>query len=275
MFHRTIIAATLAFTIAMPATAQTRGDADALFDAIGMPQVITIMRDEGIAGGGDIAQDMFPAAPRAEWNAALDDIYDADRMTATARAKFADALDGVDTAPMLDFFTSDLGQRIVTLEVDARRAILDDDVERRAKDEAHEQFTDDTPRARQITEFIESGDLIEVNVMGALNSSLAFYRGLMAGGAFGAELTEDQALADVWQQEPSMRASSTEWLYGYLMLAYSPLSDDDLQTYIDFSDSDAGGDLNTALFAAFDDVFIQISRALGVAAAGQMQGDTL
>ncbi|MCF6316516.1 MAG: hypothetical protein L3J30_09595, partial [Marinosulfonomonas sp.] len=66
-----------------------------------------------------------------------------------------------------------------------------------------------------------------------------------------------------------------EWLYGYLMRAYAPLSDDDLQAYIDFSATKAGHVLNAALFAGFDEVFTNVSKALGLSAAEFMQGEDL
>jgi hypothetical protein len=53
------------------------------------------------------------------------------------------------------------------------------------------------------------------------------------------------------------------------------LSDEDLTAYIAFSASPAGQQLNAALFAAFDDVFTPISKALGLAVAKQMQGQDI
>ena len=111
--------------------------------------------------------------------------------------------------------------------------------------------------------------------MGAMNANLAFYRGLSESGAFPAEMTEDQMLSDVWAQEPDVRAETTDWLYPFLSLAYQPLSDDQLEAYIAFSETAAGDRLNGALFAAFDKVFTQISYDLGRAAAGQMQGEDI
>ena len=68
---------------------------------------------------------------------------------------------------------------------------------------------------------IDDSDLIEFNVMGTLNSSLMFYRGLSDGGAY--EATEDEIFADVWSQEEATRDSSAEWLGAFLMVAYEPL----------------------------------------------------
>ena len=111
--------------------------------------------------------------------------------------------------------------------------------------------------------------------MGALSANLAFYQGMAEGGAFGGEMTEDQMLADVWGQEAEVRQQVADWLFPYLALAYGPLSDDELEAYIAYSESPAGQQLNTALFASFDGVFSPVSRALGLAVARELQGQDI
>jgi hypothetical protein len=108
-----------------------------------------------------------------------------------------------------------------------------------------------------------------------LNASLAFYQGMAEVAAFQEAMPEDQMLADVWAQEPEVRAETVDWLFPYLALAYKPLSDADLAVYQDFSGSPAGQAVNAALFAAFDAVFVAVSLDLGRAAAKQMQGQEL
>ena len=60
---------------------------------------------------------------------------------------------------------------------------------------------------------------------------------------------------------------SPKRVMGFLVLAYQPLSDEDLQAYQAWSESDAGVLVNRALFAAFAEVYTPISRSLGQAAA--------
>ena len=72
-----------------------------------------------------------------------------------------------------------------------------------------------------------------------------------------------------------IRRTTTEWVMSFLLLAYQPLSDADLETYIAFSQTPAGQDMNRAVFNAFDQMFIDISRSLGVASSRYMLGDTL
>ena len=115
--------------------------------------------------------------------------------------------------------------------------------------------------------------MINYNVMGAMNASLAFMRGLSESGAF--EMTEDQILTDVWGQEAEIRSDTTEWLYGYMLMAYEPLSDAELQAYIDLSETKPGQAMNAALFAGFDAMFDGVSYGLGQAASQVMAGDDI
>ncbi len=258
--------------------AQTETDADvhaALFTALGLPEMIDIMRAEGLDYGADIASDLLSGRADAAWADQVSAIYDTDMMRDGVARVLAASLDDADVAPMLDFFTSDVGKEVIALEISARRALLDDAVETAAKDAAAVAFADATPRSVMVDRFIAANALIDTNVVGAMNANYAFYMGLMDGGAFPNDLTEEQILTDVYTQEPEIRQSTTDWVQAFLMLAYQPLSDADLQAYTDFSTTPAGQALNTAMFAAFDQMFVAISRELGRASAVSLAGQDI
>jgi hypothetical protein len=278
MLHRFAAPLIAALLLAPMASAQEAGSGEAataaeierLFEALALPEMIGIMAEEGTEYGLQIAQDLIPGGISADWTQAVNAIYDTDRMEAEVQAAFTEAMTGVDIEPMLAFFEAEPGQTIISLEVSARRALLDDAVEEASKEMAAIAMADQTDRFGLIEEFVRVNDLIETNIVGALNSNFAFYTGLATGGAFGQTLTEDQILADVWSQEPQIRQNTTEWVYSFLLMAYQPLSDADVEAYIAFSETEAGKELNKAVFAAFDGMFEDISLALGAAAAAQM-----
>lgn len=268
-----IAAASVVFVVAaLPAYAATEAELDSLFEALGTAELMDILRVEGLQQSDEIRESMFPE--RADgWNTIVSSIYDTRRMEVEFREAFDAELAESDVTPLLEFFASDLGAEIISLEIAARHALLDEDVEEAAK-EAFLRLPDrDVARADAIAAFVETNDLIELNVAGALNASLAFYRGLADGGSF--DLTEDVILQDVWAQEPEIRQETTQWMLPYLALAYEPLGDDDLAAYQALSTSEAGKDLNRALFAGFDVVFNRISYSLGSAASRFMQGDDI
>jgi hypothetical protein len=246
-----------------------------LYAALQLPEILEVMRQEGISYGAKIGEDLFPVAIDPDWSAQVELIYDISRMRAQSEAAFTAELAGADVPAMLAFFTTEPGQSFSMLEVSARRAQLDEAVEAASKDTAAMAMADNTPRYQLIRRFAEANDLIETNVVGALNSNYAFYQGLMQGGAAQPGLTDDEVLASVWDQEPEIRRTTTEWVMSFLLMAYQPLSDADLEAYIAFSETPAGADLNRAVFNAFDQMFIDISRELGIASAKYMVGDTL
>ncbi|WP_103335996.1 DUF2059 domain-containing protein [Pseudotabrizicola formosa] len=249
----------------------------ALTDTLMMADVMAVMRDEGLKYGQTLATEMFPDKAGAQWDAVVALIYD----SATMRSRFDAALEqslagaGADLDQIEEFFGSDLGQTVLRLEVEARRALMDEDVEDAAKLAWEDLRAEGGARVDALTRFVETNDLIESNVMGAMNANLAFYRGMSESGAFPQEMTEEQMLADVWGQEPDVRAETTDWLFPFLSLAYQPLSGEELEAYIAFSATQAGRKLNAALFAAYDVVFTQISYDLGRAVSSQMQGEDI
>lgn len=252
-------------------------EVDALLAAIRIDDTIAILREEGLEYGQTLEDDMFPGAGGASWGATVALIYDGARMRAAFRAALVEdfAADPAAVAPITEFFASDLGRKVVDLEIEGRRSLLDDAVEEASKAALEDLRAADGARLDLLERFVTVNDLVESNVSGALNANLAFYRGMQRGGAFGDEMTEEQMLSDVWGQEPEIRQSTEDWVYSYLNLAYGPLSDAELGAYADFSETAAGQRVNRALFGAFDRVFTPISEALGVAVARQMQGQDI
>jgi len=255
--------------------AQSVAPIDTLFRALGLPEIIEIMREEGISYGTDLKAELFGGRGGSRWNAMVEDIYDTTRMQTAVRNRMDTELAADDLAPMIDFFASERGQRIIALEVSARRALLDAGVEDASKDALAAMIADDDARLTLLREFSDASDLVENNVVGALNSNYAFFKGLVDGGAFPGVMSQEEILADVWNQEAAIRADTEEWLFSYLALAYQPLSDDELKTYTAFFQTDAGVSLNRAIFAAFDEMFVMVSLALGQGAAQFMAGQEL
>jgi hypothetical protein len=267
---------------ALVAPRLVQADADAqkvlaLTDVLKMDEILSVMRDEGLEYGKTLEDDMFPGRGGDAWRAQVARIYDPVTMRQEFDAALVAELSGAGEQldQIVEFFGSDRGQSILGLEIEARRALLDPSVEDAAKIAwANLQETDD-PLVERIMRFAEANDLIESNVMGALNSSFAFSKGLAQAGAFPQDMTEDQMLADIWGQEADVRAETTGWLFPFLSLAYGPMPEADMDAYIAFSETRAGQQVNAALFAAFDKVFTRVAFDLGRAVALRMQGEDI
>lgn len=242
-----------------------------------MAEVMAILREEGVASGVKLAQDQQPGPADPLWLSALERIHDPARMEALFNAGFDRALAGdpQTVAEATAFFGSDLGQRVLGLEIAARRAMMDEAVEA-AAGVTYDRLARDNPgRQALLDRFVAANDLIEFNVTGAMNANLAFLRGLAEVGDAGFALSEADMLAQVRAAEPDTRAAMVAWLFPFLALAYQPLSDAELRAYVAFCETSAGRQINAAMFRAFDGVFDQISRELGRAFARSLTGDNI
>jgi len=257
------------------AFADRAADLEALTDALGLPEVVEIMREEGLVHGEELARDMFPGRAGGGWDRTVSRIYDADAMQATVAGQLDRVLYDEDIGPLLDFFQSDRGRRIIAYEVSARRALMDDDIEEAARETFRAMQQDEHPRLDLIEAFVEVNDLVGSNVMGAMNSNYAFYLGLADGDALPSSMTEGDILSEVWAQEDEIRVDTEEWVYSYLAMAYKPLEDADLEAYIALSSSEEGQALNRALFDGFDEMYNAISRAMGSAAARMLASEDI
>ncbi|WP_323006633.1 hypothetical protein [Pseudorhodobacter sp.] len=240
-------------------------------------EVIDVMRLEGLSYGTEMEGDLFPGKGGAAWVSVVELIYDGPTMQRRFEEALAARLAGheTDMGAMQQFFAADLGQRILKLEIEARRSLMDQAVEDAAKARVEEMMAEAVPRFDALQAFSEVNDLVEMNISGAMNSNLAFFQGMAEVGAMRQDLTEEDMLMDVWGQEPEIRAETESWVFPYLALAYGPLSDEELAAYIEFSETGPGQTLNTAVFGAFDTVFAAISRDLGRAAARQIMGEDI
>lgn len=279
LLPRLALAAVLALTAPLladtaPETPPVVVSVVGLGEALQLDGLFQTLREEGIAHGETLAAEMFPAGGGAGWQAELARIYDVPALRKTFDQALQQELSGDPAAvgEIIAFFGSDLGRRIIGLEIEARRTFLDTAAEEAARVAADDAAASRDPKVALIRRMIEAGDLLEMNVAGALSGNLAFATGMASTGAYGANLPQDQILSDTWAQEDQIRADTSTWLYAYLGLAYAPLTEAELLAYVDFSESPAGHRLNAALFTAFDKVFREVSFDLGRAAGTAMQG---
>jgi len=242
-----------------------------------MPEVFAVMAEEGRVYGASIEDQMFPGRGGPAWAMRVETIYAPDTLLPMFETAFAAALaqDPDTVAAAEAFFGTPAGQEILKLEIEARRALLDTAVEEAAQVEAERMKTERDPRLRLVRDLIEAGDLIESNVAGALSANLAFFEGMAAANVPGMMTDRESMMAEVWSQEDSIRAEMANWLVPFLCLAYQPVSETDLKTYIAFSASSEGKRLNAALFAGFNETSRRISLQLGRAAAEAMAGNDI
>ncbi|MGL4281097.1 MAG: DUF2059 domain-containing protein [Albidovulum sp.] len=272
VFLATLLATGLA--VSGPARA---ADVDGLVAVLQLPEIFEVLAAEGEAYGKEIDANMLDGAGGASWAAAVHQIYAPDRLLAEFSTALEAALppSGTDFAPVIEFFGSGLGQQATTLEISARRALLDPDVEDASRLTLEEMRAENDPRVALVADFVEVNDLVESNVSNGLNANFAFYQGLRDGGAIGPEMSEDDVVAEVWSQEEAIRGETDIWVHAYLTMAYAPLSDEDIKRYTDFTRRPDAQVMNRAMTEAYAEVFRDVSRQLGRAAGVVLAGQSL
>ena len=272
-FKTALSALTVAATLVCAPLAHARDGVAALSEALLLPEVVALLKEEGLRYGASLDEDVLSGTGGQYFADQVAQIYDTDLMLQVLQDMLSDGLDEEEIADSVAFFDTDSGQRILQLEVSARKAMNDPTIDEIAEDAWRAAEADADARFSAVLNFIDINDLNERNVTGALSSNYQFFRGLVEGGSH--QMSEDEMLGEVWAQEEDIRSETSTWLKSFLFMAYSPLSDDEMAAYLDYSDSGAGQALNAALFDGFDEMYRDIYFALGLAVAEALQASEL
>lgn len=253
------------------------GRISGLADRMQLGPLMAVVREEGLAYGASLDQDLLAGSGGVPWRAEVARIYDPARaqglLEEGLRAAFTADPEALTAAE--DFYATELGARVAKLEVEARRAFLDPAVKDVATVAWQDMLDKRDPRAARIQALVAATGLVDRNVEGTLNANLALMHGLVEGGTGKTQVTENDLLAHVSGQEDAARAAAEAWLYPYMALAYQPLSEADLTAYADFLTSPPGKKVNDATFAAFDGLYARIAHDLGLAAASRIAGQDI
>ncbi|WP_299731849.1 DUF2059 domain-containing protein [uncultured Tateyamaria sp.] len=245
-------AAAFAFCLSASA-ALASPETDRLVDAMGIPALIAAFSMDGIANSHAINDGVLNGQGGAIWAETVSRLYDPARLEQEVRSSFAEALDDQIAAQALLFFESELGARIIDLEVQARNAMLNPELEAAAK-------ASPAAQSEALTHFLEVRNLVDRNTDAALEAQVAFFAGIAATAPQAAPVPDSDA------QRALIRVDTERWLRGYYALAQSPLNEDDVAIYTAFWDTEVATELDDALFAAFGTSYSTLSFGLGQAA---------
>ena len=238
-----------------------------LFDALNMDEIISIMQDEGKLDAVATIEIYAERAVDEEVKARIDRIFDMTEMQVVLINLISENMNDAQIAAATAFLNSDVGVRASTLETTARRAISDDAIEVYVLS----QFDDvsELTRYKQFQDLIATLDLINQNTYGAMGAQYVFMRQLVDTEELG--LTDDAINELLMASENELREGISEWLFGFFNMAYAPLTDADLATYIAFQKSDAGQALNRSLFAGFNELSMRHAQKMGTMVAELLQ----
>lgn len=260
---RAVCAALFLSILAQGAWANAR--VTVLMDLMRTADLIEIFRTEGMARAQLLDQQYLDGRGGAFLQAQVAQIFEVDPIREHVRHALEAALTDRELDEAIRYFASDQGSRVIGLEIAARLAIADPDVEQTARADYAAHVRDKSALAETISDFILAGDLLERNVSGAMSVNLHFLTGLADGGY--SDQSEDEIIADTMSRQQSIRTDTGEWLGAYLLMAYAPLSAPERARHLRFTQSGTGRALNAALFDGFEPVYRGVAYALGRAIA--------
>lgn len=261
---RTVVRACAVVLAAGWLSAAQAAPVDDLSKALRLQELAMLMRDEGIADARDIIPTGPSGRPPQAAVAEIETLFDPDRFRTELQAALAASMSTEELAEAAAFFDSADGAALVELELVARSAIADPEVEAIARSEWAARQGDDDPEIRLLEQFAEVNGLVERNTTTTMTARYHFLLGVAEGA--GRSVDEGHVLSEVWADEARIRTETEAWLMGYLLLAYGPAGERALQAYVDFSATAAGQAVNAALFDGFETAYGRISRGLGLVA---------
>jgi hypothetical protein len=193
--------------------------------------------------------------------AAMNEVYAPDRMRAAVSRELAATLSVADEKEVLVWLSTDLGRRITRLE------------ERQGEVEQFQKTEEEGPKVlaglpkervdklRRLGEAIRIGDSTATMV---INMGIATAYGAASAMPGGADEDALRALRSRFEsQRPMIAAAMTERAILAYAYAYRELKDEELDRYIEFSETPAGRRYNDAAAQALDKALLQASLELG------------
>ncbi len=239
--------------------------------ALQLPQMARVLQRTGLEFGLGFDEGWLDGQGGALWQDRVGSIYAPGRYLEGFEQALDRHLSPEQRHALLSYYVTPRGQQAVALERAAFAAYQDPDVSDAAQMMAAGIDSSD-PLVQAAGRLIAALDLVERNTAASINSQLALLRGLDQAGASG---FGSAAQAQVWAQEPEIRADAAEWLAGFYVLSLQPLSAEARDAYVHISESPAGLALNAALFEGYVAVNRQMSRELGAALAAALTASSL
>jgi hypothetical protein len=198
--------------------------------------------------------------------------YAPERLRLATRKQLAVALTPDDTKQVLAWLSTKLGTRITQLEETANA----DPVKAQERLAGGSKFVDalPPPRKTRIERFERAVEAVQTNLNVIVDTNIGIARGIalaMPGDAPAIDI--DAVVAQIESQRPMLENTLRPQVIASLAMTYQPLSDADLDAYIEFLESPVGRKYVTgsslALEKALSDAALELGRQMAKKSATQ------
>ena len=225
-----------------------------------MDRVNEIIRVEGIRDAQGTGEAYLSANSVERFVDQAKSVYKLDSMEKEFKRLLTENLSTSDANEILLFYRRPIGKLASELEVSARVAISETEIEEMAKTMLKEAKVLKNTRLDEIESVIKTLELVEQNLIGAYAAQFAFMYELSKLGVL--ELSRQEMIDIITNDEEKLKGEILEWLMAFSHMAYAPMSDEQFSVYNDFSKSDLGIALNKALFSVYNEMAKDQSQSL-------------
>jgi hypothetical protein len=243
--------------------------ASELYDALHMDILVDVIVSEGRDQVRDAAEIYLTGRAAETYVTENVALYDPDEIRQHLIDGLSSGLSADDLAVAVAFFKTETGAYAAKLEASARQAISDQGVEDHAKAMASDAVARGVERIDILETAIADMDLVEMNLAGAMTAQYQFLMPLSDVKDLG--LDQAAVLTMIQEGQDALSQSILEWLVAFLYMAYAPLDDEQLSTYLTYQTSPNGASLNKVLFDVFNAIDRDMSAAMGVSLAQSLQ----
>ncbi len=243
--------------------------ASELYDALHMDILVDVIVSEGRDQVRDAAEIYLTGRAAETYVTENVALYDPDEIKRHLIDGLSSGLSADDLAVAVAFFKTETGAYAAKLEASARQAISDQGVEDHAKAMASDAVARGVERIDILETAIADMDLVEMNLAGAMTAQYQFLMPLSDVKDLG--LDQAAVLTMIQEGQDALSQSILEWLVAFLYMAYAPLDDEQLSTYLTYQTSPNGASLNKVLFDVFNAIDRDMSAAMGVSLAQSLQ----
>ena len=231
-----------------------------LYDALQMDRVNEIIRAEGIRDARGTGEAYLSTNSVERFVEQAKSVYQLDNMEKDFKRLLTENLSTSEANEILLFYRLPIGKLASELEVSARVAISETEIEEMAKTKLKEAKALKNTRLDEIESVIKILELVEQNLIGAYAAQFAFMYELSKLGVL--DLSRQEMIDIITNDEEKLKGEILEWLMAFSHMAYAPMSDEEFRVYNDFSKSDLGILLNKALFSVYNEMAKDQSQSL-------------
>ena len=248
--------------------AEEKLDENRIYNVLKFDELLKEIYEEGIISAQEIQKDSNSGEISKVWEKRIRKIYSVDSMKEFFLFELSKIDLSLESNEAIKFYESVLGQKIVNSELDSRKILRDEKKKIEASKTIRQLKYFKPARYKLYSDIIISNNFIEENVASAMNSNLAFYLGYaQSKPSESKQFLKAEMISQIWQNESETRKRMTDWVFNFSAISFERFSENELKSYLSFSNSNEGKLFNSSINYIFDKLFKSQSYNLGQALA--------